>query len=202
MGGTHRWRGGRPHARDGQSQPADRRGRGQDQEPRCSVGSQGAAAAGVRRAGLSGGDAAQISLPRSPARNAARQYHEAAGHHLVAAAAHARRRFLRVPDADPHRVLARRRARLSRAEPRASRQVLRAAAGAAAIQAADHDRGLRPLFPDRALLPRRGRARRPLAGRILPARPGDELRHAGRCVQYGRADPARACSRSSAAASR
>ena len=58
MGGAHRRRGGRPHARDGQSQPADRRGRGQDQEPRSAVGSEGAAAAGVRRAGLSGGDAA------------------------------------------------------------------------------------------------------------------------------------------------
>ena len=35
-------------------------------------------------------------------------------------------------------------------------QVLRAAAGAAEVQAAAHGRGLRPLFPDRALLPRRG----------------------------------------------
>jgi len=33
------------------------------------------------------------------------------------------------------------------------RQVLRAAAGAAAVQAALHGRGLRPLLPDRALLP-------------------------------------------------
>ena len=74
----------------------------------------------------------------------------------------------------------------------ASRQVLRAAAGAAAIQAADHDRGLRPLFPDRALLPRRGRARRPLARRVLPARSGDELRHPGGCVRHGRAGDARA----------
>lgn len=38
---------------------------------------------------------------------------------------------------------------------------------------------LRPLLPDRALLPRRGRARRPLARRVLPARHGDELRRAG-----------------------
>ena len=74
----------------------------------------------------------------------------------------------------------------------ASRQVLRAAAGAAAIQATHHDRGLRPLFPDRAVLPRRGCARRPLARRVLPTRPGDELRHPGRCVRHGRADPARA----------
>ena len=64
---------------------------------------------------------------------------------------------------DPDRKLARRRARLSGPEPRPSGQVLRASPGAADVQAADHGRGLRPLFPDRALLPRRGRARRPLA---------------------------------------
>ncbi len=42
-----------------------------------------------------------------------------------------------------------------------------------------HDLGLRSLLPDRALLPRRGCARRPLARRVLPARPGNELRDAG-----------------------
>ena len=55
-------------------------------------------------------------------------------------------------------------------------QVLRAAAGAAAVQAAADGGRLRPLFPDRAVLPRRGPARRPPAGRVLPARPRDELR--------------------------
>ena len=69
----------------------------------------------------------------------------------------------RVPDADPDRVEPRGRARLSRPEPRPSRQVLRASAGAADVQAIDHGRRLRPLFPDRALLPRRGCPRRPLA---------------------------------------
>ena len=74
----------------------------------------------------------------------------------------------------------------------ASGKVLRAAAGAAAVQAADHGVGLRPLFPDRALLPRRGRARRPLAGRILSARSGNEFRHPGRRVRRCRAgDPRR-----------
>ena len=75
--------------------------------------------------------------------------------------------------------------------PPASRQVLRAAAGAAAVQAAAHGRGLRPLLPDRAVLPRRGRARRPLARRVLPARPRDDLRHPGRRVRRDRAGPAR-----------
>ena len=51
--------------------------------------------------------------------------------------------------------------------------------------------GLRPLFPDRALLPRRGCARRPLARRVLPARSRDELRHPGGRVRRGRAGDAR-----------
>ena len=75
------------------------------------------------------------------------------------------------------------RARLSGALAPASGQVLCAAAGPAAVQAAPDDGGLRPLFPDRALLPRRGPARRPAAGRILPARHRDELRRAGRRVR-------------------
>ena len=50
--------------------------------------------------------------------------------------------------------LARRRARLSRPGPQPSRQVLCSAAGSAAVQAAAHDLRLRPLFPDRAVLPR------------------------------------------------
>ena len=49
-------------------------------------------------------------------------------------------RLLRIPDADPDRLLAGGRARLSGAVAPASGQVLRAAAGAAAVQAADHDR--------------------------------------------------------------
>ena len=48
----------------------------------------------------------------------------------------------------------------------------RAAAVAAALQAAADGRGLRPLLPDRALLPRRGPARRPPA-RVHPARHRD-----------------------------
>ena len=86
----------------------------------------------------------------------------------------------RIPDPDPHRLLAGRRARLSGALAHSSRQILRPAAGAAAIQAAADDGRLRPLFPDRALFPRRGPARRPPAGRILPARCRNEFCHPGR----------------------
>ena len=103
-----------------------------------------------------------------------------------------RTRVHRVPDPDPDRLLAGGGAGLPGALAAAPGQVLRTAAGAAAIQAADHGGGLRPLFPDRALLPRRGPARRPLARRVLPARHGDELRHARRCFRGDRAADARA----------
>ncbi len=56
-----------------------------------------------------------------------------------------------------------------------ARQLLRAAAVAAAVQAAADGRRLRALLPDRAVLPRRGPARRPPAG-VHAARPRDELR--------------------------
>ena len=65
-----------------------------------------------------------------------------------------------------------RRARLSGAVPHASGQVLRPAAVAADLQAVADGRGIRPLLPDRAVLPRRGPARRPPAG-IHPARHRD-----------------------------
>ncbi len=78
-------------------------------------------------------------------------------------------------DAHPHQDHARGRARLPGAQPRAPRQVLRPAPVAAAVQADADDRRVRPLFPDRPLLPRRGPARRPPA-RVHPARHGDVLR--------------------------
>src|SRR2546430_17397171 len=68
--------------------------------------------------------------------------------------------------------------RLPAAEPRPSGQVLRAAAIAADLQAAADDRRLRSLLPDRALLPRRGSARRPPAG-IHPTRHRDLVPHPG-----------------------
>ena len=91
-----------------------------------------------------------------------------------------RARLPGIPDADFDLVLARGRARLPRAVAALSGRILRPAAGAAAVQAVAHGQRLRPLLPDRPLLPRRGRPCRPHARRVLPARRGDELRHAGR----------------------
>src|SRR6184192_208500 len=80
------------------------------------------------------------------------------------ARAHESAGFLRVPDADSDRILARGRPRLPGAFAAASWQILRAAAGAPAIQAAADGRGVRPVFPDRPVFSRRGPARRPPAG--------------------------------------
>ncbi len=85
---------------------------------------------------------------------------------------------LRVPrdrDADAGARDARGRARLPRAEPAAARRILCAPAVAADHEAAADGRGLRALLPDRALLPRRGPARRPPA-RVHPGRPRDVVR--------------------------
>ena len=106
-----------------------------------------------------------LSLSRSAARADARQHHAALECHRLDPPADDRAGLHRVPDADPDRQLARGRARLSGAEPTASGQVLRAAAGAAAIQAAADGGRVRPLFSDRPVLSRRGGPRRPLAGR-------------------------------------
>src|SRR5205814_4241796 len=100
-------------------------------------------------------------------------------------------RLHRYRDADAHALDARGRARLSRAEPRASGRILRAAAVAAALQAAPDGRGLRPLLPDRAVLPRRGPARRP-AARVHADRRRDLVsRRARDPGPDGRADPRR-----------
>ncbi len=180
MGDPRRWRSEGAHARDGERQAADRRGGSVHPRARSAERGHRAAAAGVRRAGLSGRHPAQVPLPRPAPRDAARQHRQAHQDHLVDAPADGRCRLCRVLDADPDGLLAGGRARLPRAQPHPSGQVLRAAAGAAAVQAAADGGGLRPLFPDRAVLPRRGPARRPPAGRVLPARPRDELRHPGR----------------------
>src|SRR5439155_10657595 len=84
-------------------------------------------------------------------------------------------RLPRRGDAEPHARHARGRARLPRARAVAAAQVLRAATVAPALQAAPDDLRLRPLLPDRALLPRRGPPRRPSV-RVPPARRGALLR--------------------------
>ena len=89
-------------------------------------------------------------------------------------------------DADPRQEHARGRARLPGAEPRAPRRVLRAAAVAADLQADPDDRGHGSLLPDRAVLPRRGPARRPPA-RVHAGGRRDLVRDAGTRLRSDRA---------------
>ena len=82
-----------------------------------------------------------------------------------------------------------RRARLFGALPRAAGYFLCAAAIAADLQAVPDGERLRAVFPDCALLPRRGFARRP-AGGVHPDRPGDVVSAAGADLRSDRAaDP-------------
>ena len=74
--------------------------------------------------------------------------------------------------------------------------VLRAGRVAPDLQAAVHGGGLRPLLPDRALLPRRGPAPRSPA-RVHPDRPRDELRGRGGRADGGRAADGRRSGRTS-----
>ena len=151
----------------------------------------------VGHAGDSRGAAPSLPIPRFAPRQGARQHRAAFEGDLEHPPADARPGFPRIPDADPHLELAGRRARLPRAEPHPPGQVLRAAAGAAAVQAAADGGRLRSLFSDRALLPRRRRPRRSIAGRVLPARRRAFLRHAGRCVSRRSSRCLPVCSRSS-----
>ena len=107
--------------------------------------------------------APQVPLPRPAPAAAAAQREAPAPGDPRGAPLPRRAGLLRDRDADARQVDAGGRARLPGAVARPPRQLLRAAAVAAAVQAAADDLGARPLLPDRALLPRRGPARRPPA---------------------------------------
>ncbi len=89
----------------------------------------------------------------------AEEPHAALSHGDGRAALPRRARLHRHRDADALQEHARRRARVPRPLAHPSRPVLRPAAVAAAVQADADDGGLRPLLPDREVLPRRGPAR-------------------------------------------
>ena len=127
----------------------------------------------------------EVPLPRpAPPGDAAHDAHpHQAGRGAAPLAGRARLPGHRNPD--PDQGHARGRARLPGAGAHASGRVLRAAAVAAAVQADPDDGRLRPLLPDRALLPRRGAARRPPAG-IHPARHGVRLRPRARRAGHRR----------------
>ena len=178
----------RAHAGERQPGPADRRGRGRRRRDRSPVAGRNAAVPGRRarrtsRKSSASATGSSICAARRCTRNIVLRSQVIAS----IRAPDARAGLPGIPDADPDVELAGRRARLPRAEPDSPGQVLRAAAGAAAVQAAADGGGLRSLLPDRAVLPRRGRPRRPVARRVLSARRRAVVRHAGRRVRRDRA---------------
>ena len=124
-----------------------------------------------------GGDASSSPLPRPAPRADARRAAAAPPRDPRDPRLPRRRGLRRHRDARADAIDAGRGARLPRSQPASARLLLRAAAVAAAVQADADDRRLRAVLPDRALLPRRGPARRPPA-RLHPARPRDVLRRA------------------------
>ena len=116
--------------------------------------------------------APQVPLPRPAAGADAGQPRAAQRRRPGGARVPQRAALPRGRDAGPHQVVAGGRAGLPRPLAPAAAPLLRAAAVAADVQADPHGRGRRPVLPVRALLPRRGPARRPPAGAHAD-RPGD-----------------------------
>ena len=169
----------RPRPR-GDTQPAPSDGRGRGRRARGGRAEQvGDAAVPHRgRDRHERGQAARVPLPRpAEAEAAARAPHALEDGDDHAAVVYGER-LRRGRDAVSGEVHAGRGAQLPRAIAARARKVLRARGEPAALQAAPDGRGLRPLLPDREVLPRRGPAHRP-AARVHAGRRGDELRRAG-----------------------
>ena len=152
---ARRGRGRGPRARAREPEPPDGRGRAARRDARDRV--HGAAAPVPAGRGGRGRDAApSLPLAGSAAGEAPAQHRLCGADGVDHPPRDGGGGIPRHPDADPLQADARGRARLHRPEPLAARPLLRAAAVAADPQAAARHRRLRPLLPDRRLLPRRG----------------------------------------------
>ena len=167
----------RARRRDRQREHADRRGRAPGRVARDRQPLDGAAVP-ARRGERRRDAPAPLPLARPAARQAPAQHRAARADGRDHPARDGGRRLPRHPDADPVQADARGRARLHRSGAAPEGPLLRAAAEPAAAQAADDGRGLRPLLPDRDLLPGRGSPCRPRPG-ADPARRRDELPRPG-----------------------
>ena len=128
------------------------------------VGRRCVASTHQQRRRVSRGDAPALPVPRPPPPAGPSLHPAPEPGHRVHPAADDRLWLHRVSDPHLDLELAGGRPRLSRAEPRASGEVLRPAPGAPAVQATADGGGLRSVLPDRPVLPRRGRSGRPVTG--------------------------------------
>ena len=156
-------RGRRARPGDRERGDADRRGGAPGRRARDRLALD-AAAVPARRGGRRRDAPPALPLARPAAAEAPAQPPTAGADGRDHPARDAGGRLPRHPDADPLQADAGGRAGLRRAEPAAQGPLLRAAAEPADPEAADDGRGLRPLLPDRDLLPGRGSPRRPRAG--------------------------------------
>ena len=140
--------------RHGQPAAPYRRSRVGDRRDRGSVGGGAAPFSGQYRGRIPRRHAPCLSLSRFAARANPREHCAALQCHRLDPAPDDRAGLCRVSDADPDCQLTRGSARLSCPEPPSSRRILRPAAVAPAIQAAADGGWLRPLFSNRAVLPR------------------------------------------------
>ncbi len=141
----------------------DRRGRAPGRHTRDPLDLD-AAALPTRRGGRRRDSPPALPLARPPPGEDAAQHRAAQPARLRDQADDGGGRIPRDRDADPLQADPRGRARLHRPEPPPAGTLLRAAAVAADPQAAARHRRLRPLLPDRAVLPGRGPPCRPRAG--------------------------------------
>ena len=183
--------GPRPERR--QPGPAHRRGRAGGVRARAARGRPDAAV--PDRRGRSGGRGAApaLPLPRSAQGRDARPHHPAPRARQDDPRSPGGPGLPRDRDADHDPLHPRGGARLPGAQPARARLLVRPPAVSAAVQAAPDDERHGALFPDRALLPRRGLPGRPPA-RVHPARPRDVVRGGrGRLRHHRPAAAARRC---------
>ena len=155
---------GRPaRARGGEPEPSNGRGRGPGGSARDPL-PLSASSVSARRGGCRRDAPPALSLARPAAAAAAAEHRAALEDGLDDPAGNGRRRLPRDRDADSRQADAGRGPGLPRPEPAAPGALLRAAAVAADLQAAPRHLGIRPLLPDRAVLPGRGPSRRPCTG--------------------------------------
>ncbi len=164
-------------ARDGQPEHADRRGRAEGGDARDRQPLD-AASVPARRGERRRDAAPALPLARPAPREAPAQHHAARADGRDHPADDGGGRLPRHPDPDPLQADPRGCPRLHRPGAAPARPLLRAPAEPADPQAADDGRRLRPLLPDRDLLPGRGSPRRPRPG-DHPARRRDELPRPG-----------------------